>query len=157
MLGTMNSESDKMLPTSENSIKNPSKSLDRSQIFLTAIAVIIIIFTIVIIDELQTPLQKSFSKIITVGPTWSTNSWSCTSNANFMVYGTLRGLEGSLLAISISDMGTQSLYSFNAGQMETFSVGAPADHTITITRNGTLTGFLTLQTTSDAKASCTQS
>lgn len=153
----MSSESHKTPPTSENLTKHPSGSLGSSQIFLTAIAVIIIIFAIVIVAEVQTSQQKAFSKIITVGPLWLTKSWSCTSDADFMVYGALRGLEGSLISVKISDLGTQSLYSLNAGQMETFSIGAPADHTITITRNGTLTGFLTLQTVSGAQANCTQS
>lgn len=146
----MSSESDK-------TSKHRSGSLGKSQIFLTAAAVLIIIFAIVIVAELQTPPpQKTFSKIITVGPIWPTKSWSCTSNSDFVVYGAVRGLQGSLLAVNISGIGTQSLYSFNTGQMGSFTIGAPAGHTMILTKTGTLTGFLTLQTTSDAKASCTQ-
>lgn len=151
----MSSESDKA-NSYENFIKHASRSVDRSQIFLITIAVIIIIFVVVIVSEVQVTQQKAFSEIVTVGPVWLTNSWTCTSDSDFMVYGALRGLEGSMISIKISDLGTQSLYSLNAGKMETFSIGAPANHIITITRNGTLSGYLTLQTTSGAKASCTQ-
>jgi len=133
------------------SSKNPSS------IFLAIGAVIVIIFAIVITALAQGPPEKSFSQIITVGPVWNTNTWSCTSDADFMVYGTLRSLQGATLTISISGLGTQSLYSLNAGQIETFSVGSPASHTMTITGTGaTVTGWITLQTTSGATASCTQ-
>lgn len=91
---------------------------------------------------MQGPAEKPLSQIITVGPVWNSNSWSCTSDADFMVYGTLRSLRGATLSISISDLGTQSLYSLNAGQIETFSVGSPAGHTMTITGTGaTVTGL----------------
>ncbi len=99
--------------------------------------------------------EKPFSQILSVGPVWSTDAWLCTSDENFIVYGALRGLEGSLIAINISGIGTQSLYALEIGQMESFSVGAPGGQQITITSSGgTVTGFITLQTISDAEANC---
>jgi len=98
--------------------------------------------------------KKSFSQILTVGPVWTTDSWLCTSDADFMVYGTLRGLAGSLLEIDISGIGIQSLYALEEGQMESFSVGAPGGHQVVITRSGTVTGFITIQTISGAEANC---
>ena len=98
--------------------------------------------------------EKSFSQILSVGPVWTTDSWLCTSDADFMVYGTLRGLAGSLLEINVSGIGVQSLYALDEGQLESFSVGAIGDQTIIITRSGTVTGFITLQTISGAEANC---
>ncbi len=98
--------------------------------------------------------EKSFSQILSVGPVWTTDSWLCTSDADFMVYGTMRGLAGSLLEIDISETGTQSLYALEEGQMESFSVGASGGQQITITRSGTVTGFITIQTISGAEANC---
>jgi len=118
--------------------------------------VVIIVFAIAISAALQGE-SVTFSQIITVGPVWNTDSWVCTSDANFMVYGTLRGLEGSQLSIDVSGIGSQSLFLLETGQMQPFSIGATADSTITISRTGTVSGFITLQTTSDATASCTQS
>ena len=116
-----------------------------------------IIISIVIMSLIhQDHTQNTFSKIITVGPVWQTNTWSCYSDQDFLVYGALRGLQGSLLSISISNLGTQSLYSFVPEQMQTFSVGSTAGHVMNITRTGTVTGWITLQTMSDAKANCTQ-
>ena len=119
-------------------------------------AVVVIIFAIAITAIIQGHPEKPFSQIITVGPIWSTNTWSCTSDADFVVYGTVRALTDAQLAISISDLGTQSLYTFVPSNLYSFTVGSPADHTMTLTRTGTVTGWLTLQTTSDATASCTQ-
>ena len=77
---------------------------------------------------------------------------------DFMIYGSLRALgDGNQIAIAITGIGTQSLYELDSGQLETFSVGASADNTIVITRTGTITGFITMQTTSDASAGCTAS
>lgn len=118
-------------------------------------ATIVIIFAIVIAAIVQGPTEKPFSQIITVGPIWATNTWSCTSDADFVVYGTIRSLTDAQLAISISDLGTQSLYTFVPSNLYSFTVGSPADHTMTITRAGTVTGWITLQTTSGATASCT--
>ena len=41
--------------------------------------------------------------------------------------------------------------------MESFTVGGQASQMITITRTGVVTGWLTLQTMSNANATCTQS
>ncbi len=98
--------------------------------------------------------EKSFSQILSVGPVWTTDAWLCTSDADFMVYGNLRGLAGSLLVIDISEVGAQSLYALEAGQMESFSVCALGDQQIIITSTGTVTGFITIQTISDAEANC---
>jgi len=99
--------------------------------------------------------DKAMSQILTVGPVWSTDAWECTSDENFIVHATLRGIaDNPLIEINVEDHGTQSFYSLNIGESETFSVGNQADKTITITRTGTVTGFLTLQTTSNAEASC---
>jgi len=130
--------------------------LSRSDVTLIGGATIIIVFAIAISAALQGE-SVTFSQIITVGPVWATNSWVCTSDANFMVYGTLRGLAGSQLSINVSDVGTQSLFLLETAQMQSFSIGASADRTISISRTGTVSGFITLQTTSDATASCTQS
>ena len=98
--------------------------------------------------------EKSFSQILSVGPVWTTDSWLCTSDADFMVYGTLRGLAGSLLEIGISEIGIQSLYELEEEQMESFSIGATGGQQIIITRSGTITGFITIQTISGAEANC---
>ena len=90
-----------------------------------------------------------------MGPVWATDSWSCTSSGDFMVYGALRALSDAQLAISITGVGTQSLYTFDTSNMQSFSVGAPADQTMILTRTGTVTGFITLQTTAGSTASCT--
>lgn len=131
-------------------------SINKTPIFLTAVTILFIIFAIVIVAVLQGTPEKPFSKIVTVGPVWNKTVWSCTSNENFIVHGVMRGLQGAELTIRISDLGTQSLYAFEEGKMESFTVGSPADHTMEITRKGTISGWLTLQTVSGAKASCTQ-
>jgi hypothetical protein len=129
-------------------------SINRSSLFLVTAAVIIIIFAIVITAEVQGPRQKAFSQIITVGPVWPTSTWSCTSDADFMVYGAIRGIHSSLYEVSISGLGTQSLYVLDDGKMGSFSIGSPAGHTMNIKETGEVTGFITLQTMSGAKASC---
>ncbi len=131
-------------------------ALNNSQILLVSAATVVIIFAIVITAVVQGSNGSGFSQIITVGPLWNSDSWSCTSDSDFIVHGTLRGLEGAFLEVSITDLGSQSLYSFTAEEMESFSIGSPGGQVMTITRTGILTGWLTLQTTSDAKASCTQ-
>ena len=131
-------------------------SFKPSSLFLTIVTIVIIIFAIVITSLLQDKSANVFSQTITVGPVWTGDVWSCTSDKDFVVHGILRGLEGAQLTISISDLGTQSLYSLDAGKMETFTIGSPGGHTMSITRTGTLTGWLTLQTAPNAKASCTQ-
>lgn len=131
-----------------------------SPVFLTAVTIIIITFAIVITASVQSQTPKeqaSFSKIITVGPVWSSDTWACTSDKDFIVHGALRGLNGSQLEISISGLGTQSLYTLDPGKLETFSVGAAGGNTMTITRTiAAITGWLTLQTESDANANCIQ-
>ena len=132
------------------------KLLSRGDVALVAASTVIIIFAIAIAAALQGSSANSFSQVITVGPIWNTDSWTCTSNDDFMVFGSLRALgTGNQIAIAITGVGTQSLYELDSGQLETFSVGAPADNTIIITRTGTITGFITMQTTSDASAGCT--
>jgi len=98
--------------------------------------------------------EKSFSQISSVGPVWTTDSWLCTSDADFMVHGTLRGRGESLITIYISEIGTQSLYALENERMESFSVGATGDQQVIITRSGPITGFITIQTMSGAVANC---
>jgi len=129
-------------------------ALNRSDVILVAGATVIIVFTILITAALQSP--PAFSQIITVGPVWNADSWVCTSDANFVVDAALRGFGDSQLAITVSDGVKQSLYSLVSGQMQTFSVGGTADVNIVITRTGTVTGFITLETAPGATASCTQ-
>lgn len=130
-------------------------SINRSSIYLVAGAVIIIVFAIAISSVLQGHPAKPFSQVITVGPVWPTSKWVCASDSDYLVYGAIRGIHGATYAISESNQGTQSLYVTDAGKMETFTVGSPGNQTITITASGTITGFITLQTEKDAKASCT--
>ena len=116
----------------------------------------IVLVAIIVPFTLLHPDAKTFSKVITVGPLWDSDSWTCVSDSDFMIYGTLRGLENAQLEIFIENVGSQSLYTINSGEMETFSVGGTAGNEIIITRTGTVTGFITLQTGADATASCTQ-
>ncbi len=127
-----------------------------SNAFIIIGITVIILLAILIPATFLTLNDSSFSKVITVGPLWESDSWTCVSDSDFMVYGTLRGLENSQLEIFIENVGTQSLYSLNPGEMETFSVGNTAGNEIIITGTGTITGFITLQTSTDATASCTQ-
>jgi len=127
-----------------------------SNTFIIIGIIVIILLAILIPATFLTLNDESFSKLITVGPLWESDSWTCVSDSDFMVYGTLRGLENSQLEIFIENVGTQSLYSLNPGEMETFSVGNTAGNEIIITGTGTITGFITLQTSADATASCTQ-
>jgi len=115
-----------------------------------------IILLVIMIPVILLTNTEPFSQIITVGPIWEGNSWICVSDSDFIVHGTLRGLENSQLEIFIENVGSQSLYTINPGEMETFSVGSTAGNEISITRTGTVTGFITLQTSTDATASCTQ-
>ena len=127
-----------------------------SNAFIIIGIIVIILLAILIPATFLTLNDESFSKVITVGPIWESDSWTCVSDSDFMVYGTLRGLENSQLEIFIENVGTQSLYSLNPGEMETFSVGNTAGNEVIITGTGTITGFITLQTSADATASCTQ-
>jgi len=128
----------------------------KTNIFLVSVSTTIIIFAIVITATVQGPPEKAFSQVITVGPVWTSAVWSCTSDADFMVYGTVRALANAQLSIGISGLGTQSIYTFDPSDLYSFSLGAPAGRTITLTSAGTVTGWITLQTTSDAEAGCIQ-
>jgi len=127
-----------------------------SEVLLAGGIVLIIVFAIAVTAVLQGSPPPTFSQIITVGPVWRGDVWVCTSDADFMVFGSLRGLGDSQISINISGKGTQSLYSLVPGQIEAFSIGGQANDQTIITRTGAVTGFITLQTTSDATASCTQ-
>jgi len=130
-------------------------TLKRSDLVIVAGATVIIVLAIVITALVQGAQDNSFSKVITVGPIWNNDAWACTSDADFVVLGALRGI-GDLpqLSIAISGVGTQSFYVLEVGALETINVGAAADRTVLITRTGTVSGFITLQTASDATASC---
>ena len=135
-------------------------SAKTSPLFLTIASVVIIVFAVVItaMVENQTRKEESSSrKIITVGPVWDTDNWVCTSDKDFVVHGVLRGLEGAQLSITISDLGTQGLLLLDPEKMETFTVGSPGGHTMTISSSEAIvTGWLTLETSSDAKAICVE-
>jgi hypothetical protein len=128
-----------------------------SNLFPIAAAVVIIVIAIGISAAVQGSPEKAMSQIITVGPVWNTDAWLCTSDADFVVHAAIRGIGADplpLIAVSVQDHGTQSFYSMDNSKSVAFTVGNQADKTITITRTGTVTGFLTLQTTSNAQASC---
>jgi len=132
-----------------------SSKLD-SNVLPIAVGVVIIVFAIAIASAVQGVPENPVPKIVTVGPVWPTDAWRCTSDTDFMIYATLRGIQGNpQIKISVQGHGTQSFYNLNVGELEDFSVGNQAGKTITITKTGgSVSGFLTLQTTSDAKASC---
>jgi len=117
---------------------------------------VIVLLAIIIPTMFLTPNDEPFSKVITVGPIWDSDSWTCISDSDFMVHGTLRGIGNAQLEIFIENVGSQSLYTINPGELQTFSVGSTEGNEIIITRTGTITGFITLQTSADATASCTQ-
>ena len=126
--------------------------------FPIAAAVVIIVIAIGIAAAVQGTTDRPMSQIVTVGPVWPTDAWRCISDADFVVHATIRGLGTDplpLIKISVHDHGTQSFYSLDNSESVSFTVGNQAGKSITITRTGTVTGFLTLQTTSDAIASCT--
>ena len=129
-----------------------------SNVFPIAAAVVIIVIAIAVSAAVQGSPEKAMSQTVTVGPVWNTDSWVCTSDADFMVHAVIRGIGADplpLIAIWVENQGTQSFYSMANSEPVSFSVGTLADTSIIITRTGTVTGFLTLQTTSDAIASCT--
>jgi len=131
--------------------------MNTSNLFLVASSTIIIIITIAITATVSAQTNQTFSQIITVGPVWSSDAWTCTSDADFIIHGTLRGIDNSQIEIQIEGVGTQSLYTLNPGELESFSIGSTSNHVVNITRTGTVTGFLTLQTMSGAEASCATS
>jgi len=128
-----------------------------SSVYLAIITIIVIVFAVAVTAQLQGRIEKPSSQILTYGPGWNGIKWTCVSDRDFIVYGTIRGLGDSQLSINISGIGTQSLYSLDPEKMQSFTVGSPGNHTMVITRTNTVSGFFTLQTESDAKASCTQS
>lgn len=131
--------------------------LARSDVTLVGAAVIIIVFAIVLTATVQGSYDKSFSQIITVGPVWTSNSWICTSNENFIVHGVLISYDDpSRLIISISGVGTQPDFELFPFEMHSFSIGATADSSMTITRDGNISGLLTLQTPQSATAECVE-
>ncbi len=130
----------------------------RSDIFLIASSTIIILMAITISTSVLSQSEKSFSQVITVGPVWTTNTWLCTSTSEYIVHGVLisYGNSTSTLSIAITGIGNQPDFEFTPLKMESFSVGAPAGSNMIISSFGTITGYLTLQTMSDAEASCLQ-
>ena len=102
--------------------------------------------------------EKPLSQITTVGPVWRTDTWLCTSTAEFMVHGVLIAYTDKAgLEIFLSGIGTQPDFELERREMKTFSIGGSADSSLRITRtSGVITGFITMQTTPDAIASCEQ-
>jgi len=128
----------------------------QSGIFPVVAAVVIIVIAIAVSAAVHGPSEKPYSQIITVGPVWPTDAWQCSSDANFMIYGTIRGIAPTpLIQISVASTGTQSFYGLNLGMLESFSIGGSPGELITITRTGSVTGFITLETAPGAVASCT--
>ena len=127
-----------------------------SVLFVSA-ATVIIVFTIVITASIHSSTMETFSQVKTVGPVWTGAGWVCTSNAEFMVHAALIAYsESNTLTISVSSRGMQPDFVLTPLKMESFSVGAKSGDVITITRSGSITGYITLQTTSGATASCTE-
>lgn len=131
--------------------------LNRSDVTVVGGATVIIVLAIVITATVQGSNNNSMSQIITVGPVWNTNTWSCTSTTNFIVHGTLISYDDPAgLTISISGKGTQPDFDFYPFEMHSFTVGGNADSVVNISRTGNISGFITLQTSTTATASCTQ-
>ncbi len=142
-----------------------SSKLARPDVFIASAATIIIIFAIVITATVQSSTvqspttEKAFSQVITVGPVWPTDGWICTSNADYVVHAVLisYGDAPSYLEITISGLGGQPDLEFTPSKMETFSIGGSAGSTMTLSSIGEISGFITLQTLSNAQARCTSS
>jgi len=115
----------------------------------------IIIAAVIISGAIQGEAQKSFSQVITVGPVWPDSGWQCTSDKDFVVHAAIRGIGNAELSVRVSNLGTQSLYELGDTRMTPFSVGASGGNSITLIKDGTISGWLTLETSGDAKASCT--
>ena len=132
--------------------------LSRSDVLLIAAATIIIIFAIVITAVVQGTPGTPFAQITTVGPVWTTDAWLCTSTSDFIVHNTLIAYGkdgGASIEIFVSGQGTQPDFKFAPRDMQSFSIGGPAGSSVVITKNsGSLSGFLTIQTASNAIASC---
>jgi hypothetical protein len=114
----------------------------------------IVIIAIVISGAIQIDSQKSGSQVITVGPVWADAGWQCTSDEDFIVHTALRGIGGSQMALRVSGLGTQSLYELPSGQLVSFSIGADAGQSVTLIRDGTISGWITLETSDTAAATC---
>ena len=115
---------------------------------------VIIIAAIAISGAMQSSSQ-SFSQVIVVGPVWPDAGWQCTSDQDFVVHAALRGIGGAELSIRVSNLGTQSLYELVNTRLSSFSVGANGGDSVTLIKDGTVSGWLTMETAGDAKASCT--
>ncbi len=127
-------------------------------VFPIAAAVVIIVIAIAVSAAVQGTPDKPMSQIITVGPVWRTDAWTCTSDAEFVVHAAIRGIGNDpppAFEVMVGGHGTQSFVAMDNSEFVTFTIGNQADKAIVITRTGTVNGFLTLQTTSDAIASCT--
>ncbi len=130
--------------------------LSRSDILLVSAATIIIVFAIVITSVIQGTPEIPFSQVVTAGPVWPTDTWLCTSTADFIIHSTLISYgDRNTIQIYVSGQGTQPDFEFEPLKMQSFSIGGPGGSSIMIKKNaGTVTGFLTLQTTSNAIANC---
>ena len=115
----------------------------------------IIIAAIAISGAVQSESLNSGSKIITVGPVWPDQGWQCTSDKDFVVHAAIRGIGGAELSIRVSDLGTQSLYTLANSRLTSFSVGGNGGDSVTLIKDGTISGWLTMETSSNAKAKCT--
>ncbi len=115
----------------------------------------IIIVAIAISGAIQGESLNSGSKIIIVGPVWPDQGWQCTSDKDFVVHAAIRGIGGAELSIRVSDLGTQSLYSLANSRLTPFSVGANGGDSVTLLKDGTVSGCLTMETSGGAKVSCT--
>lgn len=128
--------------------------MNSSNLLLVSVSTIVVIIAVVITGIITNSNVEESPQILVVGPVWDTDSWLCVSDRDFIIHGTVRGIEESLLEIDISERGTQSLYALENNQLESFSVGATGGSQITITRTGIVTGFLTMETISSADANC---
>ncbi len=114
----------------------------------------IIIAAIAISGAIQGESEKSLSQVITVGPVWPDSGWQCTSDKDFVVHAVLRGIGDAGLSIRVSNLGTQSLYELLNTRLTPFSIGASGDNSITLIKEGTVSGWVTLETAGKAVASC---
>ena len=131
--------------------------ISKPSVLFVSAATVIIIFTIVITASVQSSTIETFSQVITVGPVWNSDSWSCTSDAEYIVHATLIAYdEDNMLTIFLNTQGRQPDFRLTPLEIQSFTVGGPADSIITITRSGNISGYITLQTTSGAMASCTE-
>ncbi len=132
-------------------------NLNRSDVTVVGGATVIIVLAIVITAAVQGSNDNSMSQIITVGPVWNADTWSCTSTTNFIVHGTLISYDDPAgLTIAISGKGTQPDFDFYPFEMHSFTLGGNADSVVNISKTGNISGFITLQTSTGATASCTQ-